>query len=627
MKARYSNLGACALHSQVKMAGDPWNGSVRKKIPDLVKELRPVSSGLLDMLYAEHVINREEFFKLKTLDSEEERARELLTTSLPSKGPQSFDIFCDQLARCEGQGHVVDIIRGGPGNTIPTEADVQTTQQSTSPEAQRASPHSRDQRSQLAPVPAAELTIRFGHMNHPQPKRITFHVTSPCHAAFKEIEPIVKSACAMAGICEANVKVMYESVDEVEAPMEIQPAQEGARAVVCDEVMLVSLALYGISADEFEVDDAFIGDLLSSHLEIPREEITVKEAFNSSCSIIVAVSFKAVVALFNALHDPEKVFSLASSLKEQIPKLAHAEVMLGNLHLPIPVLKPQSDKELVEAAPQITAQEHLQFILASHLSEANRAEVLNAACIKLSEESDPERSKSWKADYLFYAAGAGQVEMCDVLLQREADAKATIQSGQGTLSAIHAAAQGDHMDVIRSLLKAEVSVNSQDSEDNTPLSWASWYGNYNTVEFLLQEKADPQSVNSYGYTPLHYAAASGSLKSISLLCDAKADKEAATNSLNLTPLHVAIQENQVDAVQLLLNLEAHPVAVTSLDLQPIHLAAWSANHRCLKLLIEQGVGSRDDSLLGSPMKLAKVQGHLPEVVDTVLGESAACCVV
>jgi hypothetical protein len=597
---------------QIKMAGDQWNGRLRQKIPDLVKALRPVSSGLLDTLYAEHLINREELFKLKNLDNEEERSRELLTTDLPSKGPQSFDRFCDQLERCAEQRHLVDIVQGGARNAIPTEADVKTAEPATSPEAQRAS---YDQKSQLESVPAAELTIRFGYMKAPQPKRITFYVPPPCHDAFKEIELIVKSACSTTGISKANVKVVYEDVDE-----EVQAVHEGAYAVVCDEVMLVSLVIYGASADELEakVDDAFIRQLLSSHLAIPPEEIIVKERLNSSCSIIISVSFSAVAALFNVLRDPGKVFAFASSLQLQVPELTHAEVMLGNLYLPIPFLKPRSTEELVAASPQSTAQEHLQLILASQLSETDRAEVLRAACAKVSEKPEPERSL-WKANYLFYAAGAGQVEMCDVLLEHGADARNSVESDEGTrLSAIHAAAQGDHVDVIRSLLKAKIPVNLQDDDENSALMWASWYGNYNTVEFLLKEKANPQAVNMYGYTPLHYAAASGSLKSISLLCDAEADKEAVTNSLNLTPLHVAIQKNQVAAVQSLLNLKAHPVACTSLGLQPIHLAAWSANHRCLRLLIAEGVGSRDDSILGPPMKLAEIQGHVPEVVDTVL---------
>lgn len=614
------------------MARNPWNGTVQKNLPALVKTMRPASCGLLDQLYAERLINREELFKLKSLDTEEERARELLTSSLPSKGPQSFDKFCDQVARCEGHQRLVHLLHAESARTIPTEAAVTPNGESTPPEMeQAASSQEGDHRNRMLPVPAGESTVRFGHRKGAQPKRISFYVPPPCNSGFKAIESKVKSSCGTAGISKSNVKIVYESVDDDsgEGSVQVQPPQEGAHSVVFDEVMLVSMVLYGISAVEFELD-AFIADVLSAHLNVPREAVSPKEALDGCCLVIVSLPFEAIVSLFEILDDPEKSFQLTKSLKAQIPNLSHVEVMMGNLCLPMPVLQPpQTREELVDAALHIPAQEHLQRVLACRLSEEDKVDVLKASCSKLAKNLDPvdSRSQSWKDDYLFYAAGAGQLEMCDALLEHGTHPGVLVRSDNRTLSAIHAAAQGDHVDIVTSLLTVGVPVNSTDNEQNTPLHWASWYGNYNTVEVLLKEGADPQSMNSCGYAPLHYAAACGNLKCISQLTEANAQIDSATKPLGLTPLHIAVQEHQIDAVQLLLNLKANPVACTKLGLQPIHLATWSGNHRCLKLLLEQGVGSRDESLLGSPMKLAEIQGHLPAVVGTVLGEPAFCCFV
>ena len=669
------------------MARDPWHKKVKPNLPDLRKNIRPVSSGLLDELYAHQVINRSDFTALTSLDTEETRARDLLEDKLPLKGPESFDKLCDQLSRCGGYERVLKQLRGAASNVFVeawrAEKDEEArkaldgargeTISDDGARAETAADDASDYESLrlVVPVPATESVVRFGKWMGVQPKRVSFYIPPDCQNDFQAIEEKVMLACTAAGISNGNVQMIYESVDEEsgEVLVKLQSPQEGARAVVCDKVMLTSFLLHCEPASEFRIDrDALIATL-SNHLNISDEDVAVKEILDDS-KVIVSLPLQGVAALFDVFTNAKKGFALAVELKSQVDKLSHVEVQIGCLHLPLPLIPPvEAPEELAEDAFLVkTPDEHLQHVLACRFSGDDNAKAVEAACIKLTEmdSKDSKEAMPWKNKYLFYAAGAGQVEMCDVLLQQEADPRAFVQRGNRQLSAIHVAAQGDHVDVIKSLLKLEEAaeedaagrgparddtvteesgmseaveeeaarvgakeqatrreiVNLCGTRDkNTPLHWASWYGNYNTVELLLQQQADLNVVNGSGCAPLHYAAASGSAKCIKLLTDAEADKEVRTTTLNLTPLDVAIQEHQVDAVQSLLDAKVNPTLTTKHCLQPIHFAASLGDHRCLRLLIREGVGCRDGSLFGNSMDLAKKAGHLIEVIDTVTGKT------
>lgn len=102
---------------------DPWQQIVQPVFDNLVSQLRPKSSGLMDKLYAKRLITHEEMEVLDDLPTEYERTRALLLKMLPFKfGKQkSFHLFCRVLAQNESHHSVLRLLQRSAATVPPTE--------------------------------------------------------------------------------------------------------------------------------------------------------------------------------------------------------------------------------------------------------------------------------------------------------------------------------------------------------------------------------------------------------------------------------------------------------------------------------------------------------------------------
>ncbi|NGX51961.1 MAG: Phosphocholine transferase AnkX [Candidatus Anoxychlamydiales bacterium] len=106
--------------------------------------------------------------------------------------------------------------------------------------------------------------------------------------------------------------------------------------------------------------------------------------------------------------------------------------------------------------------------------------------------------------------------LIDHLLAKRLDPNARNKYGHNLL---HIAAHAQHNDagLITKALKLTREINSQDNTGQTPMHYASYSGNKQALEILLQNGADKDITTNEGQTPLHYAAGKGHVKAVEIL--------------------------------------------------------------------------------------------------------------
>ena len=137
-----------------------------------------------------------------------------------------------------------------------------------------------------------------------------------------------------------------------------------------------------------------------------------------------------------------------------------------------------------------------------------------------------------------------------------------------------------------------INLNSKDSAQRTPLSWAAENGHEAVVKLLLAKSADIEAKSGFGQTPLSKAARNGHEAVVKLLLAKGADIEARDNYCR-TPVSLAAQYGHEAVVKLLLVRGADIEARDDYDRTPVSLAAWSGNEAVVKLLLAKGADPVD----------------------------------
>lgn len=218
---------------------------------------------------------------------------------------------------------------------------------------------------------------------------------------------------------------------------------------------------------------------------------------------------------------------------------------------------------------------------------------------------------------------------------------------EGT-TALHLAAYGGHIDVVKFLINAGADVSAFDFPGLTALHWAAYKGHKDIVSLLLENGANPSSLpyhlmhtlrdptakGSMGLTamldrtnddgsllfakapPLHWAVAGGHDDIVRQLLDRGADLHMESLGTSHTALETAADRGNDELIKLLMNAGAHA------SQRALNLALLSAHTEAAKILLDAGVdASLPDTLGLLPLNRAASLGH--ETMVRLLLEAGA----
>jgi ankyrin repeat protein len=160
------------------------------------------------------------------------------------------------------------------------------------------------------------------------------------------------------------------------------------------------------------------------------------------------------------------------------------------------------------------------------------------------------------------------------------------------LTIFEAAATGKINRVIRLLAHDPELVNAYAEDGFQPLGLASFFGHYDTAEYLAKAGAllNSQSHNDLKAAPLHSAAAGMYSKIVKMLLDMGADPNLREQG-GFTPLHVAAQNDDVETIRLLL-LGGADLTLKNDDGKTALDLAMDAGHEKASALLSEGVTKR-----------------------------------
>ena len=155
---------------------------------------------------------------------------------------------------------------------------------------------------------------------------------------------------------------------------------------------------------------------------------------------------------------------------------------------------------------------------------------------------------------LTQAAGAGDLALVEEILQR--DRRMVNATDDSRQTALHAAASGGHVNVVRYLLRCKADCYLQDERGWTALHCAAFENRDDVMEELCKQRhIDFSATNEDENTPLHYFArsppSSAKPRILCLLLAGGADINAR-NTLQETPLHMAIWKQNAAMAALLI---------------------------------------------------------------------------
>lgn len=138
-----------------------------------------------------------------------------------------------------------------------------------------------------------------------------------------------------------------------------------------------------------------------------------------------------------------------------------------------------------------------------------------------------------------------------------------------------------------------------------------------TLDQIFKCKADLDIIDSNGWTAIHHASYNGDLQSVNLLMNQGANINAFSNQFN-TPLHFAALNNHRSVMASLIAAGANKEARDEHKCTPLHSACRKGSQDCLELLLREGSDIMAlDNRQWSPLHYASYNGH-PKAVNTLL---------
>jgi serine/threonine-protein phosphatase 6 regulatory ankyrin repeat subunit B len=200
----------------------------------------------------------------------------------------------------------------------------------------------------------------------------------------------------------------------------------------------------------------------------------------------------------------------------------------------------------------------------------------------------PER-RSVEKPLLYQAAESGDMSMLENLLAKGTDLDLESRHGTFSETALHAASDAGHLNVVKRLLEHGANLESRDSRDKTALHTASEAGHLDIVKWLLEHGADLESTNYQDKTALYIASESGQLEILQFLLQNHAKPDSiATYENQRNALHIASINGHLEIVELLLKNNLDPNVADRLEETALHHAAENGHSAVVKCLLDNG---------------------------------------
>jgi uncharacterized protein len=187
-----------------------------------------------------------------------------------------------------------------------------------------------------------------------------------------------------------------------------------------------------------------------------------------------------------------------------------------------------------------------------------------------------------------------------------------LQTTQADPRLVQAIKDGDKAG-IHALLQQRVDVNSAESDGTTPLYWAVYLDDLETVRLLIKHGANPKSVNLRGVAPISLAAVNGDAKIIENLLRSGADPNAVLPG-GETVLMTAARTGDPQAIEVLLANGADVNATERHGQTALMWAAAEGHAEAIQSLVKNGADLRARSKRGFTALLFAVrQGKINAV--------------
>lgn len=220
------------------------------------------------------------------------------------------------------------------------------------------------------------------------------------------------------------------------------------------------------------------------------------------------------------------------------------------------------------------------------------------------------------------ASQNGHLEVIKLLLHQKADVEVEDKDGD---RAVHHAAFGDESGVIALLASAGADLNARNKRRQTALHVAVNKGHGGVVKTLLELGCHPSLQDLEGDTPLHDTIAKKRDDMLTMLLDHSADIMLTNNNGFNALHHAALRGNPSAMCILLMKLPRRWIVDEKKDdgYTALHLAALNNHVEVAELLIRQGKANMDvqNHNLQTALHLAVERQH-PQIVRLLIREGA-----
>ncbi|XP_070396525.1 E3 ubiquitin-protein ligase MIB1 isoform X1 [Dermacentor albipictus] len=285
---------------------------------------------------------------------------------------------------------------------------------------------------------------------------------------------------------------------------------------------------------------------------------------------------------------------------------------------PLAVTKMSSDGAVAGVSSGERLSALLKKLFENHVSGDVNEELVKAAangdaqkCEEILKHPEANVNGVFASHTALQAASQnGHVEVVKILLRHNADVEIEDKDGD---RAVHHTAFGDEPSVMELLARAGADLNARNKRRQTPLHIAVNKGHMGVVKTLLDLGCHPSLQDCEGDTPLHDAISKKRDDMLTLLLDHNADI-TLTNNNGFNALHHAALRGNPSAMRTLLAKLPRPWIVDEKKddgYTALHLAALNNHVEVAELLIHQGHANMDlqNVNLQTPLHLAVERQH------------------